>query len=80
MSKETPTGNNDGFMIKVFFIVALYSSFVFSGVYEEKLYKGTYSPSNESPDMKIKFSHPLLAILCNSIVAYAISALVLNSM
>jgi hypothetical protein len=71
--------STDGPLTVLFYIVALYISFLCSGVFEEKLYKGTYI-SDSAGGNKIKFSHPLLAILCNSFVAYIISSAVLVKM
>jgi hypothetical protein len=56
---------------KIFFIVGLYVSFLFSGIFEEKLYKTIYSSENTP---KIKFSHPIIAILLNSFISLVISS------
>ena len=54
---ETKT-HSDGILTKAFYIIALYALFLFSGIFEEKLYKNTYTEN------KIKFKHPLFAIFC----------------
>ena len=81
--KETPkpelTNNSSNFnetLLKIFFIIGLYVSFLFSGIYEEKLYKGNYY--NE--DKKLKFQHPLLAIFINSFISFIVSNIVLFTM
>jgi hypothetical protein len=59
---------------KIVFIVALYVSFLFSGIFEEKLYKGNYVDSNNK---KLKYSSPLLAIFLNNLVSFIISGAIL---
>jgi hypothetical protein len=80
---DTPENLNDKksneLLTKLFFIVSLYVSFLFSGIFEEKMYKGTYVNAN-NPDQKIKFTHPLLAIFFNSAISLVISGIVLFSM
>jgi hypothetical protein len=75
---STKSNSNDVFM-KVFFIVGLYASFLFSGIYEEKLYKGNYY-NQDDPTVKIKFQHPLLAIFVNSLISCIISNIILLTM
>jgi hypothetical protein len=72
------TEGSDVFM-KVFFIVGLYVSFLFSGIYEEKLYKGNYY-NQDDPTLKIKFQHPLLAIFVNSLISCIVSNIILLTM
>lgn len=79
--KETPvqSGGKSDFLTKMFYIVALYLSFLFSGILEEKLYKGKFV-SDSDPDKKIKFSHPTIAIFLNSLFSYIISSIALSTM
>jgi len=72
-----PDGS-DVFM-KIFFIVGLYASFLFSGIYEEKLYKGNYY-NQDDPTLRIKFKHPLLAIFVNSLISCIVSNIILLTM
>jgi hypothetical protein len=80
---ETPSQDskkkNSEVLTKIFFIIALYISFLFSGIFEEKLYKGKYT-SDSNPNKSVKFAHPTIAILVNSIIAYVISMIALASM
>jgi hypothetical protein len=80
---ETPNPDskkkNSEVLTKIFFIIALYISFLFSGIFEEKLYKGKYT-SDSNPKVSVKFSHPTIAILVNSIIAWVISMIALASM
>jgi hypothetical protein len=79
-SSSISTSNNyNDVIIKVFFIVGLYASFLFSGIYEEKLYKGNYF-NLEDPPKKLKFGHPLLAIFINSLISYILSEIILFAM
>lgn len=81
-NQETPKDNkksNSETLLKIFFIIGLYVSFLFSGIFEEKLYKGKYV-SDKDPSISIKFNHPLIAIFANSIIALIISQFALSSM
>lgn len=82
-NKETPTAGQTGqksdFLSKAIFIIALYVSFLFSGIFEEKLYKGVYV-SDQDEKKKIKFSHPSIAILLNSLISFTISKIALSLM
>jgi hypothetical protein len=85
--KETPSHNivankenkQSETLTKILFIIALYVSFLFSGIFEEKLYKGTYV-SDKDPSQSIKFKHPLIAIFFNSVISYLISTIALATM
>jgi len=55
---------------KIFYIVGLYISFVISGIFEEKLYKGTYTDSQK---FKFKFDQPMLALFLNGLISYLIA-------
>lgn len=55
---------------KVFYIVGLYISFVISGIFEEKLYKGTYVDKKNN---KFRFDQPMLALFLNGLISYLIS-------
>lgn len=57
------------FLMKIFLILGLYVCFIFSGIYEEKLYKTNYSVDS----LSIKFNNPSIAILANSLIAYLIA-------
>lgn len=75
-SMEVVIKNNKAdHFLKIFFIIGLYVMYLVSGVYEEKLYKGTYTDSSKSSE--VRFEHPLVAIMINSIVCYFISSLFL---
>lgn len=52
---------------KIFYIVGLYVSFVISGIFEEKLYKGTY---HDSKNNKFRFDQPMLALFLNGLISY----------
>lgn len=76
MTTEVALKHNKGeHFLKIFFILGLYAMYLISGVYEEKLYKGTYTDSSLSE--KIRFDHPLIAIVINSVVCYFISSIFL---
>ena len=60
---------------KIFIILGLYVSFVISGIFEERLYKGTFTDKN---DKKFRFELPMIALLLNGIMSYAISSFVLS--
>ena len=84
VDNETPkegsaSNKNSEIFTKIFFIIGLYVSFLFSGIFEEKLYKGSYF-SDSDPSIKIKFSHSLIAIFANSVIAAIISGGILASM
>lgn len=70
------TNNYNDAILKVLFIVGLYASFLFSGIYEEKLYKENYYSIN-NPQKKIKFQNALLAIFINSLISYIVSNIIL---
>lgn len=55
---------------KIFYIVGLYVSFVISGIFEEKLYKGTYTDNKNG---KFKFDQPMLALFLNGLISYCIA-------
>lgn len=57
-------------LLKIFYIMGVYISFVISGVFEEKLYKGTYVDSNNK---KFRFDQANLALFLNGIISYFIS-------
>jgi hypothetical protein len=73
---EINTGRYSEFVTKIFYIISLYVCFVFSGIFEEKLYKTNYIIGTE----KVKFHHPSLAIMANSIIASFIANIVLMTM
>jgi len=56
--------------LKLFYIIGLYISFVISGIFEEKLYKGTYLDKDNS---KFKFDQPMLALFLNGVISYFIA-------
>ncbi len=56
--------------LKVFYIVGLYISFVISGIFEEKLYKGNYVDNKNN---KFRFDQPMLALFLNGLISYLIS-------
>jgi hypothetical protein len=70
---------NSEVLTKIFFIIALYVSFLFSGIFEEKLYKGKYVSDVDS-NKTVKFAHPTIAIMVNSIISCVISMIALASM
>jgi len=57
--------------LKIFYIIGLYVSFVISGIFEEKLYKGTYV--DEKNNKKYKFDQPMLALFLNGLISYLIA-------
>jgi H+/Cl- antiporter ClcA len=65
--KHKPTG----LVTILVFICGLYASFVVSGVYEEKLYKGKYADG-------LRFVHPPLALFVISLISLFISQSVLS--
>jgi hypothetical protein len=73
---EINTGRYSEFVTKMFYIISLYICFVFSGIFEEKLYKTNYTLGSE----KVKFHHPSIAIMANSIIATFIAQIVLMTM
>lgn len=78
-NKHTPGSKQSELFTKLFYIAALYASFLFSGIFEEKLYKGAYT-SDKDPSKKIRFSHSSVAILLNSIISFIISSVALKLM
>jgi hypothetical protein len=84
VENKTPTNNivldkkENETLTKIFFIIALYVAFLFSGIFEEKLYKGSYF-SHSDPSKKIKFSHPVIAIFTNSVISFIIASIALKS-
>jgi hypothetical protein len=72
-----PPAQRSELFTKIFYICALYTSFLVSGVFEEKLYKGSYL---DSENKKLKFTHPVLAIFFNSFISLVISSIVLSMM
>jgi hypothetical protein len=62
------------YLVKVLYIAGLYGAFVFSGVYEESLYKGKFT---NDQGQTTKFKHPMLAIFMVSFLSYALSSLML---
>lgn len=65
------------FLSMLFLISGLYISFIISGVFEEKLYKGKYTDSN---GIHYKFSQPSLALFLTSLLSFLISAIALARM
>ena len=61
----------------ILLISGLYVSFVISGIYEEKLYKGKYSDSKGG---QYKFSQPSLALFATSLLSFIIAAVALSTM
>lgn len=60
--------------LKIFIIVGLYVSFVISGIFEERLYKGTFTDKNNK---KFRFELPMIALFLNGIISYLIASYVL---
>lgn len=60
---------------KVLYMIGLYVSFLFSGIYEEKLYKNEYL--DEETGKTFKFKYSILAIMFNSILGYLFSSVML---
>lgn len=61
--------------IKIFIILGLYISFVISGIFEERLYKGFFIDKNNK---KFRFELPMLALFLNGLISYLIASFVLS--
>ena len=75
MSQTENKSNN--ILSMVILISGLYVSFVISGIYEEKLYKGKYT---DSEGKSFKFSQPSLALFLTSVLSFIISVIALKTM
>ena len=60
--------------IKIFIILGLYISFVISGIFEERLYKGTFTDKNNK---KFRFELPMIVLFLNGLMSYLIAYFVL---
>jgi hypothetical protein len=60
--------------MKIFIILGIYVSFIISGVFEERLYKGHFLDKNGN---KFRFDLPIIALFLNGLISYLISCYVL---
>lgn len=61
--------------LKIFIIIGLYVSFVVSGVFEERLYKGFFTDRNNK---KFRFEMPMICLFFNGLISYLFSSFVLR--
>ncbi len=74
---DNTNSNNSELFGKAFFIASLYGLFLCSGLFEEKIYKGTYISDND-PSVAIKLKHSSIPIMINTFISYIISSIALS--
>jgi hypothetical protein len=61
--------------VKIFIILGIYVSFIISGIFEERLYKGHFLDKNGK---KFRFDLAVIALFLNGLISYLISWYVLR--